>query len=809
MNYFSATATMIKTADKSMPAPFTRKFSLCLAVCCMALAPLHAQEEPADTQSGTPSVSALPTPPPPPNFTPPPPPTSLPPEVRARMEAFRRDRNAATEAQSEDEEPAQLAPAQVTGPEAEVIPPAAMRRNPEVLGVPGGPENRTPVVAARPDPNMNETVGLIRLPELGTNEVLEMLENFTGKPILRQQSLPAVKITFYSQGPMTRGEAILAIESLLSINGVAITPVGTNFLKAVPSGMINTQVPPLWEGTTIGATPSQQIYSKLFKLNFLSPMESIALVQPLMSQGAPLLYEKSGTLMVTDSLINLQRIETVLDKVDRRSELSSKMLFFNLRNVNATDVVTRLQALQQGALKAQLEFNTTFDADERSNQLIVFTHPDNEHFIRDLINQMDVDVEPLTRTEVYYVKYADATEVSSLIQEVITGQQQARSGSSSRGGTSASTRPQRPQQNQANAASADPKSLQFSNYFNVVPDERANTIIASGTENDHRYVAELIQKIDSLLPQVRIEAIITEVRLSKNVRRGLDAFRYAFNRSSFGTTDSNGNVDDSGVVVGRGNSLLTPDIPGLQFGTPLVFGPGRFSLDLLVQQAQARNDVQVLSAPTIVTTHNREASIIVGEERPFQTSAVDTGGSDTRFTSNFSYKKVGIELKVKPLIGKDGVIQLEIDQKVDNVAAETASNTTNPIITIRQATSFVSVGDGQIVVLGGLQSVDSSKGKTKLAIIGEIPLIGDLLAGRSKSEVRNELLIFIRPTVLTNTDDAYEDAKMQIERQESREKIENYIKTGTFVIEPPPPTEEEIKNAPNRRYPGQPKEDAF
>ncbi len=308
---------------------------------------------------------------------------------------------------------------------------------------------------------------------------------------------------------------------------------------------------------------------------------------------------------------------------------------------------------------------------------------------------------------------------------------------------------------------------------------------------------------------MRIEAIITEVRLSKNVRRGLDAFRYAYNRSSFGTTDANGNTDNSGVVVGNGNSLLTPNIPGLQFGTPLVFGPGRFSLDLLVQQAQARNDVQVLSAPTIVTTHNREASIIVGEDRPFQTSAVDTGGTDTRFTSNFTYKKVGIELKVKPLIGKDGVIQLEIDQKVDNVAAETATNTTNPIITIRQATSFVSVGDGQIVVLGGLQSVDSSKGKSKMAIIGEIPLIGDIFAGRTKSEVRNELLIFIRPTVLKNTEEAFEDAKIQINRQESREKIENYINTGTFVPPPPPPTEEEIKNAPNRRYPGQPKEEAF
>lgn len=815
MNYFSATATMmIKTAKKSPHAKFTRKFSLCLAVCGIALAPLHAQEAAPDApvpHPGSRSMSALQgmgTPPPPPNFTPPPPPTTLPPEVRARMEAMRRNNSAPAEAQTENvDESRVLAPAQVTNTAPEPLAPVTnIQYGPNFTDTQGGPENRTPMVEARPNPNMDETVGLIRLPELGTNEILEMLENFTGKPILRQQSLPAVKITFYSQGPMTRGEAILAIESLLSINGIAITPVGTNFLKAVPAAMINTQVPPLWEGSTLGATPSQQIYSKLFKLNFLSPVESLALVQPLMSQGAPLLYEKSGTLMITDSLINLQRIETVLSKVDRRSELSSKMLFFNLRNINAADVVTRLQALQQGALKPQLEFNTTFDADERSNQLLVFTHPDNEQFIRDLINQMDVDVDPLTRTEVYYVKYADATEVSALIQEVITGQEQARSGTGGRPNQPA--RPQRPAP--AGGATSETKSLQFSNYFNVVPDERANTIIASGTENDHRYVEELITKIDSLLPQVRIEAIITEVRLSKNVRRGLDAFRYAYNRSSFGTTDTDGNTDNSGVVVGNGNSLLTPNIPGLQFGTPLVFGPGRFSLDLLVQQAQARNDVQVLSAPTIVTTHNREANILVGERRPFLTSAVDNSTtSDNRFTTNYQYQEVGIELKVKPLIGKDGVVQLEIDQKVDNVAPESQGNLENPVVTTRKATSFVSVGSGQIVVLGGLQSLDTSKGKSKMAIIGDIPLIGDLLAGRTKSEVRNELLIFIRPTVLANAEEAFADAKAQIDRQESREKIENYINTGTFVPPPPPPTEEEIKNAPNRRYPGQPKEEAF
>ena len=114
-----------------------------------------------------------------------------------------------------------------------------------------------------------ESVGVIRISDMEANEVIEMLERFTGKSILRQQNLPKAQINFSSQSAMTKADAILAIESLLSLNGIAITEVGEKFLKAVPIANIATHAPKMISDSTLKSTPSQKIYSKFFYLDYL------------------------------------------------------------------------------------------------------------------------------------------------------------------------------------------------------------------------------------------------------------------------------------------------------------------------------------------------------------------------------------------------------------------------------------------------------------------------------------------------------------------------------------------------------------
>ncbi len=646
-------------------------------------------------------------------------------------------------------------------------------------------------LVAEDDPRMQDKVGLVRIPEMGTNEVLEMLENFTGKPILRQQTLAPVKITFFSQDELTRGEAIIAIESLLALNGIAITELGDKFLKAVPAAVINAQVGRPWEGSTLGAIPSQVIYEKLFNLDFLTTAEAATFLQPLMSQGAPIAFDKSNMILVTDALINLQRIERILPLIDKPARLRTKMLFFELKNIQAEEVARRLQKLMSGVLRNQLENNTTFEADERTNQLVVFTHPSNESLLTELIDKLDIDVAPTTATKVYSIRYADATEVVSIIDQIVTGQRQIRQEAQREGSASntsaaqaaaAAARAQQIQIQQSNRAAAAARegatNLQFSDFLTIVPDERANTIVASGTHNDLEYLDQLVEQIDSLLAQVRIEVVITDVNLSDDDERGIDSFNFGISGTGF----FDWNLDDTDV-----NWTAAPggDLYGLSLGDGASWDGTTGSIGFILNAASSNSNINVLSAPTIVTTHNKEATVSVGQEVPVITSSTNYNTTSTSglpvTQDQVQYRDIKIELKVTPLIGSDGVVQLEIEQQVQNQAGSvTVNSNAQPIIGTRTATSYVSVKDGELIVLGGLQSLNIEDSESRMAILGDIPVIGNLFKRNTDTTTRTELLIFIRPTIIRTTEDANADANQLIDVLEGSDDIRDYLDSGTF-----------------------------
>lgn len=718
------------------------------------------------------------TPPsPPPNFTPPPPPQGVPPPRRVQPQQG--PQNApAREPQTSAQQPASPSPRAAAPSNLPELPDDVE----EVLNDPGA--------LASPNVNLDEPVGVIRIPELGANEVLEMLENLTQKSVLRQQNLPQVRITFFSQGELTRRQAITAIESLLALNGIAVTKLGDTFLKAVPLSTVNSQVPVLIDGSSLGLTPSQKVYSKVFYLNFLTTEEAAGAVSSFLTQGQPIAFGKNSAILITDSLVNIQRVENLLAKIDQPAPLNTEMAFFKLRNINAQDALRRLQTLQQGSLRARLEGNTTIDADERTNQLLVFTHPSNVKLISDIVEQLDMDVEPLTRTEIFSIRHADAVEVSEVIREVVTGQERVRDQQTGQ----RVRRPVTPAQQQA--ATTDGPGVQFSPYLTIVPDERTNTIVATGTASDLKLLNALVDRLDSLLPQVRIEVVIAEVQLAENDVSGLNQFGLSYGREAPGAFVEGGpdaapypiRGDGYDVPSGEGLGGGNKDLwlwPSLEGGGALIspFALEHFTFQALFQVAERNNRVQVLSAPTIVTTHNREASIIVGDQVPVVTSTTQGLEGSSYQTAQVQFRDVTLELNVKPLIGDNGIVQMEIEQKYDTLGEPRAIGggvEPQPTISTRQATSFVSVRSGNLVVLGGLQRVDESDRSGKVFLLGDIPVLGELFRPKSRSIARTELLIFIRPVVVNNAEEANTDAERQIDRAEAAERIREYLESGHF-----------------------------
>ena len=436
--------------------------------------------------------------------------------------------------------------------------------------------------------------------------------------------------------------------------------------------------------------------------------------------------------------------------------------------MSATDIVKRLQAMQTGSLKRYFENNTSFEVIERSNQLVVFTHHSNKDLIDDLISKMDINVAPITQTEIFSLKHADATEVTELIEQVLTGQQHSRDESTSEKGSRATAR--RKTTAQSSGARAGilsdmaTNNLQFSDYLTIVADPRSNSIVASGTTDDLVYLREIVDKIDTLLAQVRIEVVIAEVTLSEDIVRGIDAFNIDFNLAGL-----------SQVNFG----IKGPSTTRLPQGYLVSGALKDFSINTLLNTARRNTEVTILSTPTLVTTHNQEASINVAESRPVitATQSDNFGGSSLR--SSVQFRDIGIELIVKPLIGPNGIIQMEIDQKVESVVDTiTIDGNEQPIIGKRQAKSFLSVADKELIVLGGLQQIDNTKTRGRMAFLGEIPLLGPLFRSRSDEQTKRELLIFIRPEILLTTADAYRNTLNNIGRLSSREKIESLLKEG-------------------------------
>ena len=609
-------------------------------------------------------------------------------------------------------------------------------------------------VAATPVPSLSGTdkVGPMMLRDETIGQVLELLQRWTGKTVLRPQALPASLYTLSLPATATRNDALLAIETLLSLNGVAVIQQGDKFLKVVPNNVAKAESPTLLSESALSLPPSGRVASKIFLLKHANGQEVVVQIQGMLNTTLgtpPVFFGRNNAILITDSIMNLQKIETLLAQLDRPQLDVIATKLYNLKHAMATDMVNKLTALLRtpaagGAAPFRLSTGTSFTADERTNRVIVMGSADQHPFFDKLIESLDATSDPNTKTDVVFLRHANATETASLLTQLITGQ--TRAASTANGGrlTTGANRvttptPAAPATGAAAAGSQQNGADEFSSMVTVIADVRSNSIVVSGTKDDLRLLHDLIDKVDVVLPQVRVEVVIAEVTLTSNDSSGITAL---------GMTVTNGKLTGvNGTLFGGAGGVT-----GIGGGAAALAPNGTLTgiVNLGTSSTPTKNDLNVLSVPAITTSHNKEATIFVGESRPVITGTQSTGGTAGLVASStVSQRDIGIQLKVLPLIGKDGSVQLQVTQQVEDVLGSvTIDGNDQPVIGRRSTDSFVSAMSGEIIVLGGLQRSNDTTTKNRL---GPIPIIGDLLGGSSKTKTRTELLIFLRPYVLNNS----------------------------------------------------------
>lgn len=644
---------------------------------------------------------------------------------------------------------------------------------------------QTPPPAAAP---ADELVGPIKLPDADIDTVLGLLEIYTGRSILRPQQLPTATYHLVIDKKIPKSEAILALETVLSLNQVGVATLGDKFLKVVALAQTKNEAPEMIMGSTLALPPSGRVATKLFQFDFLRVNEFVPQISPLMTPGIAngiVALDKANAALITDTVSNLQRVETLLQQLDRPSMAGLTPKFYALRNgAKASDIVNKLRAMFQGPLQAQLGAATSYSADDRSNQIILLADPLQIPLFDELIAKLDVKADPNTRNEVIFLRHASAKDVAPLLSQLVSGQNSAAQKNNSGGAgprpgviqpvNTPTPAPVAGVTVAGNVAPGEPTN-EFSTFLTILPDERSNSIVVSGTVDDIRLLRELVDKIDVLLAQVSIQVVIAEVTLGDSDSNGISALNLTIaTDATRGTHITNfntpGGADDKAVYGVAGWGITSGVVNPLSFNAAM-------------SNVGQKSNVKVLSANTIVTTHNKEAEFVVSQQQPIITSSQATPlGTGTNNVSNLTtsnqvtYKDIGIDVKVTPLIGDDGSIQLKIDQKVDDVVSTVKVNGDDqPIIGHRQATTFINVNDGQMVVLGGLQQTKTSASRAKLGFFYEIPVLSNLLGSRSNSITRTELLLFVRPHVIPPLEGS-KDTQKSIDALKSHKDVELFLK---------------------------------
>jgi general secretion pathway protein D len=265
----------------------------------------------------------------------------------------------------------------------------------------------------------------------------------------------------------------------------------------------------------------------------------------------------------------------------------------------------------------------------------------------------------------------------------------------------------------------------------------------------------VIEKLDSRRAQVYIEALIVEVNAGKAAEFGVqwqDLSGVNSNNSQpFGGTNFGGpgqnifGIAQNPASAGQGLSV------GVIKGVVNVPGIGQIlNMNLLVRALQQDTTANILSTPTLLTTDNEEARIVVGQNLPFITGQYALSGSATTPTpfQTIQRQDVGVQLRIKPQISAGGTVRLQLYQEVSSVDPATTNNSAGPTTNKRSVESLVLVDDGQIAVIGGLIQDNMSDTISKVPVLGDLPLLGGMFQYRTRSRTKTNLLVFLRPTVL-------------------------------------------------------------
>ncbi|MDF3029875.1 MAG: gspD [Moraxellaceae bacterium] len=601
----------------------------------------------------------------------------------------------------------------------------------------------------------------VNLKDADISALVSEVAEVTGKNFIVD---PRVKgtITVISSKALTATELYELFLGVLSVNGFAAVPSGSA-IKIVPD------VTAKQFGVPVDINFSRKgegLVTRVIRLDNTSAVDLVPILRPMMPQFAHLAaVPGANALVLSDHANNIEALTQIIEQLDGNTG-KDEIEVLNLKDARVEDVVAMLESLTgtgaapaPGGRDTKQLFRVRVVADARSNRLLLKGDAQGRKRLRELIATLDLPSERLGGVRVFRLKHASAKQVAEVLRGLVTNDP------GSRGGGSAPA-----QSGGGNAAASAPVAINAGGV-GLIADESLNALVVRADPAFMREIMNVVQQLDARRSQVLIQAAIVEVSGDDAKQLGVqwaagDPAK-GVGLINFGTAGTP--IANIAIAVDQNDPTLVGSISegaSLGFGKEDTDSAGNTTFYGALIQALARvTNANLLSTPSIVTLDNQEAKIVVGQNVPFITgTSTSASNPTTNPFQTIERQDVGITLKVVPHIGEGGTVRLEIEQEVSAVLPTTTGiNSADLITSKRSIKTTVLADDGQTIVLGGLIRDDTTKTVSKVPLLGDIPLLGYLFRASSNQKTKQNLLVFLQPTLLRDSASAAEMSQRQYE----------------------------------------------
>jgi general secretion pathway protein D len=577
--------------------------------------------------------------------------------------------------------------------------------------------------------------------------LIETVSDMTNKNFVVDPQVSG-KVTVISGHPMTQEAVYDTFLAVLSVHGYAAVRDGDSIKivsEADAGGIIGD----------FGAANDSDFVTRIVKLKYVPATELTNMLKGINQKAKIIAHKESNILIISDRAKNVERMLGIINRIDKKSDSSIDMI--TLQHANATEVAQTIESLLDTG-NSTLNGKTKIVADERTNSVIINAVPSLKLRIQTLVAQLDNPLETNTQSQVIKLKYSEAESLVSILETLANKSQKDSEGNSS---------------GESNAT--------------IQAHKETNSLVINAPPTVFKNLLTAIEQLDVKRPQVLVEAIVVEITVDHSKEVG-------FQWQGLLSQLNGGEGLVGGTNYGIVGNILNPFNPengsvslnnGANVGYVQVDGDGNPQLGALLSALAANTNNNILSTPSIVTLNHKEAKLSVGQEVPFLTGQFSNTGANEGSANPFSTiqrKDIGISLTVTPHIYEGDQIVLDIAQEVSSLAASATS--VDVITNKRTLTTSVNVPNNGVIVLGGLIDETIVEDVKKVPLLGDIPVIRNLFRHKKKTRVKRNLMVFIHPVILDDSNQATITNKMYDDiRQQQLEKInETEFSKGTLVL---------------------------